>query len=278
MQSDMPHNRLIQRAYRLPVLAFLIAAVSVFGASNAVASNIPADPFGSVMWNSMVQQFFSDGEVVFDQRVKVTAPASAEDQFNVPVTVDASELDNVVEIVAVADLNPIPRILAVRPQQALSFVGFRVKLQQSTVIHVGARTADGVWHIGGAHVDAAGGGCTAPAMAHGTSNWMKTLGNSRAIALRQQPELARMTLRMQHPMDTGLAPGIPAFYMSSMAISDDNGNVVADIDLYEPVSENPTLTLKPRVQADSQKLHVSARDTEGNEFGFPIPIPPVVQP
>jgi len=182
------------------------------------------------------------------------APASAENQFHVPITVDASALDDVEEIVAVADLNPIPKILAIRPRQAVSYIGFRVKLQQGTPIHVGVRTKDGVWHLGGAEVDAAGGGCTAPAAAHGVSNWMETLGEARAVARRDNLGQSRMTFRMQHPMDTGLASGIPAFFMNEVPIRDANGEAVAEIELFEPVSENPTLTLKPELGADPETL------------------------
>ncbi len=243
--------------------------------TQAYASEIPADPFNSVMWKSMVQRFFPGDQVIFDDRVVVSAPQYAENQFHVPVTVDATALENVEEIVAVADLNPIPHILTVRPDNAHAFIGFRVKLQQSTPIHVGVRTRDGVWHIGGAYVDAAGGGCTAPAMAHGESNWMKYLGETRAIARRSPLGEARMTLRMRHPMDTGLAAGIPAFYLNTMNIKNDAGQSIAELDIYEPVSENPTFTLKPNVSGAAQTLHVSARDTEGNEFDFGLPVPAV---
>jgi len=244
-------------------------------ASTLVAAEIPNDPFESVMWKQMVERHFPGGEVVFDSRVIVSAPKSAENQFNVPVTVDATALEDVEEIVAVADLNPIPHILTIRPIEALSFVGFRVKLQQGTPIHVGARTADGVWHIGGAYIDASGGGCTAPAMAHSTNNWMKELGTTRASMRRESPLSARMTIRMRHPMDTGLANGIPAFFMNNITVRNAAGDALAELDLYEPVSENPTITIKPKVGQGVEELHVSASDNEGNEFGFPLTVPGV---
>lgn len=251
--------------------ALLVLSLLSYQANAAV---VPAsDPHTSVMWSAMQDRFFNSGPVVFDQRVKVLAPAAAEDQFNVPVLIDASALDGVTTIVAVADLNPIPQILELRPRQALPFVGFRVKLQQSTPIHVGVRTADGIWHIGSTYVDAAGGGCTAPAMAHGVSNWMDTLGITRAISVRDQDGSARMTLKMKHPMDTGLADGIPAFYLNELQVRDENDGVIADISLFEPVSEDPTLSLKPVVSAAATKLRVSARDTEGNEYRFELNVP-----
>jgi len=113
------------------------------------ARELPEDPLNSIMWETMAEQFMPDGEIVFDPRVKVMAPLSAEDQFYVPITVDATELENVDRVIAVADLNPIPLVLTVTPHQALSFIGFRLKLQQSSPIHVGVRTTDGVWHVGG---------------------------------------------------------------------------------------------------------------------------------
>jgi len=102
---------------------------------------------------------------------------------------------------------------------------------------------------------------------------MKTLGQTRALASRVDAGNARMTLRMKHPMDTGLAPGIPAFYLNELLVRNGAGDTVAEIDLYEPVSENPTLTLRPRVGSEAETLIVSTRDTEGNEFDFPLTIP-----
>ncbi len=274
-------NTLIRRmaymtntAKKLALVGLLLAYATL--TSTATHASIPADPFGSVMWKTMVETYFTGGDVVFDERVVVSAPKSAENQMHVPITVDATRLKNVKQIVAVADLNPIQHVLTVRPEQALSFIGFRLKLQQSSPIHVGVQTEDGTWHIGGALVDAAGGGCTAPAHAHSISNWMQTLGETRALVRRDSKGDARMTIRMRHPMDTGLASGIPVFYMNKMVVKDEAGGVVAELDLYEPVSENPTLTLKPSVGSASSVLKVSTRDTEGNEFAFPLSVPAVL--
>ncbi len=265
----MVHSKKFLSISKLMLSAVLLACSALAQAA------APADPFGSVMWQAMVDRYFTGGDVVFDQRVKVIAPYSAENQMHVPITVDATGLENVKQIVAVADLNPIQHVLTVRPKQALSFIGFRLKLQQSSPIHVGVQTEDGTWHMGGALIDAAGGGCTAPAAAHGTSNWMQTLGETRALVRRDSKGDARMTVRMRHPMDTGLAAGIPVFYMNKMVVKDEAGGVIAELDLFEPVSENPTITLKPAVGSSASQLAVSTRDTEGNEFSFPLSVPAV---
>lgn len=259
------------------VIVFMLSGTSLLSSAHAAADNpqLPSDPLESVMWQNMAERFFP-GKVVIDQRVIVTAPHDAEDQLQVPVQVDATQLENVEEIVAVADLNPIPHILTLYPLRAQPFIGFRIKLEQASPVRVGVRTSDGVWHVNAAFVNAAGGGCTAPALAHGLGNWYETLGQTRAVTRRETTDLTRLSLRMKHPMDTGLAPGIPVFHMSKLEVKSRQGELLANLELFEPVSENPTLTLKPLVQDNVTELLVYARDTEANEFRFSLPVPATV--
>lgn len=256
---------------KLRVAAAILAIV--LAASPSGASSLPADPLDSVMWDNMVERFFAGGEIVFDSRVGVLIPQSAEDQFFVPVTIDASALHGVEEIVVVADLNPIPHVLSYRPESAAPFIGFRLKVEQSTPVRAGVRTSDGVWHMGGAVIDAAGGGCSAPAQAHANANWSATLGQTRAVVRREDPDTARLTIRMRHPMDTGLANGIPAFYLSRMSIRAADGRAIAALETHEPVSENPTFTLKAKLAHTDMSLSFDGRDNEGNHYGFSLPIP-----
>lgn len=263
-------SRVMSRA--TPLAAML--AAGLFAASPASAEDrIPPDPLNSVMWEDMAERFFTDGPIRFDDKVKVIAPKSAEDQFFVPVTVDATGIADIKEIVVVADLNPIPHILTYRPDDAAAFIGFRLKVEQATAVHAGVRLADGSWRIGGTLIDAAGGGCTAPAGQHAQVDWMARLGETRARIWRRGDGTARMRLRMRHPMDTGLADGVPVFYMEKLTISRPDGKVVARVELFEPLSENPTLTLLPRLRASDTKVDVFARDTEANEFTFSVPAP-----
>lgn len=253
----------------LLVAGALVAPGSATGANHAV----PADPLQSVMWDTLAKKFFSSGPIVFDARVRVMLPEAAEDQFFVPVTIDASDLQNVQEIVVLTDLNPIAHVLTYRPERAEPFIGLRVKVEQTTPVRAGVRTADGTWHIGGAIVEAAGGGCTAPAQAHGQDDWARTLGDTRVRVNRVDADAARVTVRMRHPMDTGLAFGYSAFFMNRIEIRDANREVLSSLDLYEPVSENPTLTVMPHVGAAAQAITVDARDSDGNEFGYSVAIP-----
>jgi len=78
-------------------------------------------------------------------------------------------------------------------------------------------------------------------------------------------------------MDTGLADGIPVFYMNQLEVTSPEGVELASLELFEPVSENPTVTIKPLVQDDVSELLVYARDTEANEFNFTLPVPAAVE-
>ena len=74
------------------------------------------DPMQSGMWAYHQKELLGDPDAIaFDDRVKLSAPASAEDTVNVPLLVDATALENVEEIVVSADYGPIPHILTYRP-------------------------------------------------------------------------------------------------------------------------------------------------------------------
>lgn len=238
----------------------------------AGSGEIPKDPLGSGLWESVVSQFFAGGAVVLDERVRVQVPAGAEDQFQVPVTVDATALGDVEEIVVVADLNPIQKALSFRPGSADAFLGLRLKVEQTTPVRAGVRTSDGVWHVGGAIVEAAGGGCTAPAAAHGQANWMASLGEARGEIRQEAGEASRIMVKIRHPMDTGLADGIPVFHLSRLAFTADSGDPLAQMDVFEPVSENPSFVLRARLKGGG--VGVEGRDTEGNEYVFAVPSAP----
>jgi len=245
--------------------------------SATTAGKLPNDPLESVMWKSLAEKYFSDGPIVFDSRVKVMVPKAAENQFHVPVTVDASGLKDVKQIVVLTDLNPVAHVLTYKPKNAKPFIGFRVKVEQTTPVRAGVQTADGTWHIGGTIVDAAGGGCSAPATAQGDKDWLKRLGKTKVLVNRVNPDLARVTVRMRHPMDTGFAFGHPAFFMNQLDIRDKNERLLSSIEMSEPVSENPTLTIEPLMQAGAQQLLVDARDNDGNQFGYSVAVPAAQQ-
>ena len=223
------------------------------------------DPLDSPRWGDMRREFFPDAPVHFDARVAVTAPANAEDPLNVPVSVDATALADVREVVVFADFNPIVRVLSFEPLAAAPVLGFRLKLQQSSPIRVAARTGDGQWHVGGMWVRTRGGGCTLPSVGSASPLWQQHLNE---VSARLWPGVGigdRLRLRVIHPMDTGLAAGIPAFHIEELAVSDRSGRPLMRIRAHEPVAENPVFTLDlRRGAADAGPLHISGRDNNGN--------------
>lgn len=247
------------------VVAMIAVALATLwaGAAGAVS---PDDPLKSVNWTDLKQRFFGDARLVFDDRVKVTAPTRAEDSMNVPVGVDAEALGEVEEVVVIADLNPIIKVLQFRPLAARASLSFRVKLQQATPVRAIARTRDGVWHAGGVWVDATGGGCTAPSVGRTSGNWADTLGQVKA-KMWSPAEAGRLRLSVMHPMDTGLAPGIPAFYIEKLSLSDASGVRLMDLETFEPVSENPVFTFDFAAgRAPKLPLLLSGVDNNGNRI------------
>ena len=223
-----------------------------------------ADPLQSVMWEYHHKGLLNGEPYVFDERVQVQVPPFAEDSRQVPVHIDARALgDEVVRIEAWADLNPIPRIFTFTPgAQVLALVAIRIRVEQATPVRAAVLTRDGVWHIGSARVDAAGGGCTAPSVVRAQPGWEDRLGEVLGGRFPRGDE-SRLRLQVSHPMDNGLVGGIPEFFVNQAELRDADGRVLAELELYPAVSENPNLSLQVRHPATTR---LWLRDNNGNEF------------
>ena len=223
-----------------------------------------ADPLESARWEDMKKTFFPDARVEFDSRVRVSAPAIAENPLNVPVHVDASALGRVEEVMVFADFNPIVKALSFTPVAALPNLAFRLKLQQSTPVRAAARTADGVWHLGGAWVNTTGGGCTLPSTGSASPVWQQRLNEVSARRWPATPQGGeRLRLSIIHPMDTGLSAGIPNFHIEDLRLTA-GGRELMRIRPLEPVAENPLFTIDMPAGEQLKRIHVSGRDNNGN--------------
>lgn len=203
----------------------------------------PADPLASSQWPAMYHRFFRDAPVVFDDLVTVALPPAAEDSMQVPVSARVRSGVAVDTLLAFIDFNPIPKVLEYRPLAAEPYLGFRVRVQQATPVRVAARTADGVWHVGGAWVDAGGGGCTLPS-ANAAKVREEDIGH---VAARRWPLDglgSRVKLRIAHPNDTGLIGGTPAFFVEALDFRDADGRRLAELHTFEPVAESPVFVLE----------------------------------
>lgn len=250
------------------IAALAAATLGLFGpglAGAAAQTPSPADPLDSARWTDMRREFFRDARVEFDARVKVSGPAIAEDPLNVPISVDASALPGVEEVLVFADFNPIVKALRFLPAGAQPSLGFRLKLQQSTPVRAAARTADGVWHLGGTWVTTTGGGCTLPSTGSAAPEWQQRLNevSGRVWPLVRGGE--RLRLRVIHPMDTGLAASIPLFHIEELDIAEAGGRMLMRIQPYAPVAENPIFTVDLPA-GGTGALRVSGRDNNGNRI------------
>ncbi|MCG7957856.1 MAG: quinoprotein dehydrogenase-associated SoxYZ-like carrier, partial [Candidatus Thiodiazotropha taylori] len=161
-----------------------------------------------------------------------------------------------------ARLHPVSK----QPLKAAPRIGLRIKVQQATPVRAAALTPDGVWHLGGVLVDAAGGGCTAPSIGSGSSDWADRLGEVTA-RLWSREHHSRLRASIVHPMDTGLVAGIPAFYLEQLEIRESGGDLISRLSLFEPIAENPVLTLDlPKLK----QLTMDGRDNNGNPVAAQI--------
>ncbi|EKM96851.1 quinoprotein dehydrogenase-associated SoxYZ-like carrier [Stutzerimonas stutzeri] len=222
------------------------------------------DPLQSVMWEHHHRNLLNGEPYVFDERVQVQVPPFAEDARQVPVHIDARALgDQVVRIEAWADLNPIPRIFTFTPGERVEpLVAIRIRVEQATPIRAAILTRDGVWHVGGAKVDAAGGGCTAPSVVRAQPGWEDRLGQVHGARFARG-EFSRLRMQVSHPMDNGLVGGIPEFFVNQAELRTVDGEVLATLELFPAVGENPSLSLEVEGQEETR---LWLRDNNGNEF------------
>jgi sulfur-oxidizing protein SoxY len=246
-----------------PIALSLSLAIGAAASAQDVRTPLD-DPMQSGMWSYHQKELLGDPERIrFDDRVIVSGPGNAEDTVNVPLLVDATGLDNVEQIVIFADYGPIPHILTYYPGSAEPKISLRFKIDQATAIRASVRTSDGTWHIGSTYVEAAGGGCTAASHAYASDDWEEKLGT---IHGQVWAESGRARMIVDHPMDTGLADGIPVFIIQSLDISGPDGASLARIELHEPVNEDPAFTLYFPPTKTPDALRISGRDNNGNEI------------
>ncbi|MEQ1716270.1 MAG: quinoprotein dehydrogenase-associated SoxYZ-like carrier [Hyphomicrobium sp.] len=250
-----------------------LAATLVLMLSPARAE-YPADPLQSAMWPVLAERFFAGAPVVFDERVKVSVPSVTENQAQVPVTADARAIAGVVKVIVFADLNPIQHVLTLTPAKAAPYVSFRMKVEQATPVRAAVLTEDGVWHVGGVFLEAAGGGCSAPASARGDADWTDTLGQTQGKLWREADGMTRARLRIRHPMDTGLAKdNTPPYFIERLDMRGESGVPLATLEIFEPMAEDPTLTLLLRLPAADATLELEGRDNNGGTYRSSVPAP-----
>jgi sulfur-oxidizing protein SoxY len=111
-------------------------------------------------------------------------------------------------------------------------------------------------------------------MARSEESWADFVGNSQGRIWREADGFARARLRIRHPMDTGLAKdNTPAYFIEKLDVKSSAGEPLATLELFEPVSEDPTLTLMLRIPAADGAVDVEGRDNNGETYRSTIPAP-----
>ncbi|MTH34668.1 quinoprotein dehydrogenase-associated SoxYZ-like carrier [Paracoccus limosus] len=222
------------------------------------------DAFDSGMWPTHRAEYLgADAPWRQDPAMVVLAPRAAENSAHVPFVIDATALPGVVErIVVTVDYSPFAHALTFHPGRALPFLGFGVKYEVAGALRASARIG-GEWHVGAAWVSALGGGCSAPAAVHARPDWQQGFGQMRG---RLWQKTGRLVVSIRHPQDTGLADGIPAHHLTELALYDAQGARIANLELFEPLEENPTLTFVLPPDLARQPVTIRSRDNLGDSF------------
>jgi len=226
------------------------------------------DPVVSVMWDFYHQKLLNGAPFVFDDKVILSAPPFAEDARQVPIEIDArAYTGDVVRILAWAELNPLPQIVDFQPgARVLPWLSIRIRIEQATPLRAAVLTRDGLWHVGSTSIEAAGGGCTAPSVVRTQPGWEEHLGE--VIGGRYpRAGFSRFRAQIAHPMDNGMVSGIPEFYLNQAQLHDAQGALLATLELFPAVSENPTLGFD--IQGEGA-VQLSLRDISGNVFSAAI--------
>ena len=236
---------------------------------DACAIDPGKDPVPSVMWSFFQKKFLNGQPYVFDDKILVRAPPFAEDARQVPIEIDARAYQGqVVRILAWAELNPLPQIADFEPlDRVLPWLSIRIRIEQATPLRAAVLTRDGVWHIGSTTIEAAGGGCTAPSVVRTQPGWEEHLGEVLGARF-PRGDYSRVRVQVSHPMDNGMVSGIPEFYLDQVQLTDASGTLLARLQLFPAVSENPTLSLDIQGAGETR---LSLRDISGNPFSAVIP-------
>lgn len=253
-----------------------VALLGALGAGplRAAQDRTGGDPLGSLQWPTLHEQFLARAPVRFTDDVLVRTPAFADDALNVPLQIDARALSSVGGGIArmrvVADRNPVREVLDFEPLRALPMLAFRMRLEQASPVRALVQTRDGQWHVGGAMVQAAGGGCTVPGVTRADGSWRATLNQVRARIFNNLADGSRrLRVNIMHPMDTGLVAGIPAFYIDRLELLDAQDQPWWRLRLHEPVSENPLLSFELPSEGP-REFRLSGEDNNGNRIAAEV--------
>ena len=94
--------------------------------------------------------------------------------------------------------------------------------------------------------------------------WVDSAAGDSSARLRVRVR-GRVRVRTMPPMDTGLVGGIPAIFVSKLALRDGANLALLLIQTFEPVSENPEFSFE-FAKAPTGPLRIVGVDNNGNRI------------
>ncbi|MBA2778319.1 quinoprotein dehydrogenase-associated SoxYZ-like carrier [Billgrantia kenyensis] len=231
---------------------------------------LPEDPFRSPMWEYNLARYLgADAAVRHSDTVVIKTPPFAEDATQVPLTVDLSAFPHEIkEVITWVDLNPVPHLFTLRPEAAeIRTVALNFRIQQASTVRAAVRDEQGGWHVGSVHVEAAGGGCTAPSATASNPDWADSFGQVRGALFSPVGGVTgtRLKVQVMHPMDSGMVGNIPRFNIETLELRQTaNQQRLASMALSESASENPLFVFDLEHDAQQSGILLLLRDNGGN--------------
>ena len=232
-------------------------------AQNTYANN----PVESPTFDDILKRIIQDDKYIFDDKnINIKVPLFADNPVQVPIFVDAKENKNAKRLILFADLNPIEKIIDMDLVNLLPIVSLNIKVAQETPIRALILDDKGLWHIGSNNIKSFGGGCSVSSVASTDTNFDKLLGKAKGNVFKT-PDSIRLKASIFHPMETGLVFGNSEFYINKITIKADD-KVLANIDAYSSISENPRFIFETLVESKDYKIEFF--DIDGNKFNMDI--------
>lgn len=230
---------------------------------NTYANN----PVESPTFDDILKRIIQDDKYIFDDKnINIKVPLFADNPVQVPIFVDAKAIKNAKRLILFADLNPIEKIIDMDLVNLLPIVSLNIKVAQETPIRALILDDKGLWHIGSNNIKSFGGGCSVSSVASTDTNFDKLLGKAKGNVFKT-PDSIRLKASIFHPMETGLVFGNSEFYINKITIKADD-KVLANIDAYSSISENPRFIFETLVESKDYKIEFF--DIDGNKFNMDI--------
>jgi sulfur-oxidizing protein SoxY len=261
--------------------AILALAILTTFTSPALATD--DDAARAERWGELRQAIFGDRAISEDNGlVTLDAPKRALDAALVPISVTTRPDSNVTGLYVVIDDNPGPLAAHVEfgPRGDPSLLTLRVRVNQYTLMHAVAETADGALHETVKFVKAAG-GCSAPVGADEAQS-LAEIGRMK-LRLASEPAVGKPVeaqLLIRHPNYNGMQMDQLTRLYTPMRIVKTidvtlNGEKVLALEGDISLSTDPAIGFRfvPRASDLPGKLKVVVRDSDNAVFEHSFDVP-----